>query len=125
MGGDDVVLQIEVPPELFAAYKLPTPAAGLALRPLVDLLGRIETPARIGVHLCLGDFHNEAIVHPKALDKMAAFSIGMIERWPARHTLDFVHVPLAERTLTIAVLLIAIVQIVVSRPRAPNEEAEV
>jgi hypothetical protein len=96
MAGDDVVLQIEVPPELFAAYKLPTPAVGLALRPLIDLLQRIETPARIGVHLCLGDFHNEAIVHPKALDKMVAFTSGMIERWPARHTLDFVHVPLAE-----------------------------
>ncbi len=96
MAGDDVVLQIEVPPEMFAAYMLPTRGVGLALRPLVDLLARIETPARIGVHLCLGDFHNEAIVHPKALDKMVAFANGMVQRWPARHTLDFVHVPLAE-----------------------------
>jgi hypothetical protein len=33
----------------------------------------------------------------------------------------FVDVPLAERALTIAVLVIAIVQIIVSRPRAPRE----
>jgi hypothetical protein len=36
----------------------------------------------------------------------------------------FFTVPLAERVLTIAVLLIAIVQIVVSRPRSPAEEQE-
>ena len=97
MAGDDVVLQIEVPPEMFAAFKLPTRGRGASHCDRSSTCWqRIETPARIGVHLCLGDFHNEAIVHPKALDKMVAFANGMVQRWPARHTLDFVHVPLAE-----------------------------
>ncbi len=34
----------------------------------------------------------------------------------------FAHVPLGERVLTIVVLIIAIVQIVVSRPRAPADD---
>jgi len=36
----------------------------------------------------------------------------------------FFYVPIAERVLTIVVLLIAIVQIIVSRPRAPSYEDE-
>ena len=96
LAGDDVVLQLEVPPELFAAYKLPSRAVGLALRPIVDLLAKITTPARIGVHLCLGDFHNEALVHPRSLDKMVLFTNRLAAMWPSRHTLAFVHLPFAE-----------------------------
>jgi len=40
---------------------------------------------------------------------------------PSGATASFFYVPIAERTLTIAVLLIAIVQIIVSRPHVPTE----
>ena len=94
--GHDVVIQIEVPPELYAAYKLPRPLIGLALRPILDLLSKINPGAQIGMHLCLGDFHNEALVHPKTLGKMVAFSNKLVAAWPSQHTLAYVHYPFAE-----------------------------
>ena len=92
----DAIIQIEVPPELYAAYKLPTPLLGLALRPILDLLNKITPGAQIGIHLCLGDFHNEALVHPKTLDKMVAFSNRLVDGWPQQHQLAYVHYPFAE-----------------------------
>ncbi len=97
--GNDVVIQIEVPPELYAAYKLPTFLVGLALKPIQDLLGKITHGAQIGIHLCLGDFHNEALVHAKTLDKMVAFSNQLVREWPAQHTLVYMHYPFAEGSL--------------------------
>lgn len=94
--GSDVLVQIEVPPELYAAYKLPTPLMGLALRPILDLLRKIKSGAQIGMHLCLGDFHNEALVHPRTLGKMVAFSNRLVAQWPAQHRLAYVHYPFAE-----------------------------
>ncbi len=94
--GHDVIVQVEVPPELYAAYKLPTPLMGLALRPIQDLLAKITPGAQIGIHLCLGDFHNEALVHPKTLDKMVAFSNRLVEAWPQQHKLAYIHYPFAE-----------------------------
>ena len=94
--GHDVVIQLEVPPELYAAYKLPRPLVGLALRPILDLLSKINPGAQIGMHLCLGDFHNEALVHPKTLSKMVTFSNRLVQAWPAEHTLAYVHYPFAE-----------------------------
>lgn len=94
--GHDVVIQLEVPPELYAAYKLPTPLMSLALLPIQDLLKKINPGAQIGIHLCLGDFHNEALVHPKTLHKMVAFSNQLVQKWPTQHTLTYVHYPFAE-----------------------------
>lgn len=94
--GDDVLVQVEVPPELYAAHMLPSPLLGLAQLPLMNFLGKVRAGARIGVHLCLGDFHNEALIHPKALDTMAAFSNRLVERWPGQHRLAYIHYPLAE-----------------------------
>ncbi|GAB4025913.1 hypothetical protein GCM10028809_08410 [Spirosoma gilvum] len=94
--GNDLLIQIEVPPELYAAYKLPTPLMGLALRPILDLLTKISPGAQIGMHLCLGDFHNHALVHPKTLGKMVAFSNRLVEAWPQQHSLAYIHYPLAE-----------------------------
>jgi hypothetical protein len=94
--GTDVLVQIEVPPELYAAYKLPAPLMGLALRPILDLLGKLTPGAQIGIHLCLGDFHNEALVHPRTLGKMVAFSNRLVAAWPTQHTLAYVHYPFAE-----------------------------
>lgn len=94
--GHDVLIQIEVPPELYAAYKLPDFLLGMALLPIKDLLGKISPGTHIGMHLCLGDFHNEALVHPKTLGKMVAFSNRLVAQWPAQHTLAYVHYPFAE-----------------------------
>ncbi|SOD97818.1 hypothetical protein [Spirosoma fluviale] len=94
--GDDLIIQIEVPPELYAAYKLPAPLMGLALLPILNLLNKIVPGAQIGMHLCLGDFHNEALVHPKTLGKMVAFSNALAQAWPQQHKLAYVHYPFAE-----------------------------
>jgi hypothetical protein len=94
--GHDVIVQLEVPPELYAAYMLPTPLIGFALKPIKDLLSKINPGAQIGIHLCLGDFHNHALVHPKTLGKMVAFSNKLVEEWPSQHTLAYIHYPLAE-----------------------------
>jgi hypothetical protein len=94
--GDDVIIQVEVPPEVYLAYLLPTPLMRLAMWPIRDLLGKITPGATVGMHLCLGDFHNEAIIHPKTLGKMVAFSDRMVESWPSAHTLAYIHYPLAE-----------------------------
>lgn len=94
--GDDMIIQLEVPPELYAAYMLPRPLMGLALRPIFDLLRKITSGARIGIHLCLGDFHNEALVHPKTLQKMVEFSNRLVAQWPNTHRLAYIHYPLAE-----------------------------
>ena len=96
VASDRLVVQIEVPPELYAAYMLPKPLMGLALRPIHDLLSKITPGAEIGMHLCLGDFRNEAVVHPKTLEKMVAFSNRLVETWPARHKLAYMHYPFAE-----------------------------
>ena len=94
--GDDVIVQLEVPPELYAAYKLPLPLMGLGLRPILDLLSKIKPGAQIGMHLCLGDFHNEALVHPRTLGRMVAFSNRLVAAWPQQHRLVYVHYPFAE-----------------------------
>jgi hypothetical protein len=94
--GSDMIVQIEVPPELYAAYKLPATLMRLALLPINDLLGKITPGAQIGIHLCLGDFHNEALVHPKTLRKMVDFSNRLVQAWPTYHTLSYVHYPFAE-----------------------------
>lgn len=97
--GSDLIVQIEVPPELYAAYKLPAPLMNLALLPINDLLRKITPGAQIGIHLCLGDFHNEALVHPKTLRKMVDFSNRLVQAWPTYHTLSYVHYPFAEGVL--------------------------
>ncbi|UFH52144.1 hypothetical protein [Spirosoma sp. KNUC1025] len=94
--GHDVLIQIEVPPELYAAYMLPSPLMSLALIPIKDLLSKINPGAQIGMHLCLGDFHNEALVHPKTLTKMVSFSNRLVDEWPSQHTLAYIHYPFAE-----------------------------
>jgi hypothetical protein len=97
--GDDLIVQIEVPPELYVAYKLPGFLLDLALRPILDLLAKLRPGARIGVHLCLGDFHRESLLRPKTLDKMVAFSNRLVEKWRRAQQLLYVHFPFAEGRL--------------------------
>jgi hypothetical protein len=94
--GGDLIVQVEVPPEVFAAHALPAPFMGLALRPIHDLLRRLEPGARVGVHLCLGDFHNQALVHARTPERLVRFVNRLAASWPAQHQLEYVHVPLAE-----------------------------
>lgn len=94
--GDDLIVQLELPPEVYAAYLLPKPLHRLALRSVLDLVGKITPGAQIGLHLCLGDLRNEAVVHPKTLDKLVAFSNRLAAAWPATHRLVYVHYPFAE-----------------------------
>lgn len=94
--GEELLVQLEVPPELYAAYLLPSPLSNLAVLPIRDLLRKIDPGARIGIHFCFGDFHNLALVHPKTLRRMTALSNRLTASWPARHKLEYVHYPLAE-----------------------------
>ncbi|MCB0165899.1 MAG: hypothetical protein KDI79_16825 [Anaerolineae bacterium] len=94
--GDDVLIQIEVPPELFAAYHFPDMIDLLALAPIYDLLSKIEAGAQIGIHLCLGDFHNQALNHVDSLTPMVDFSNRLVDGWPEQHRLQYIHYPLAE-----------------------------
>lgn len=92
----DVRFQLEVPGELAMAYRLPKFAVDLALRTVVGLADQIEAGAGFGIHLCLGDLNNEALIKADSLDKMVHFSNRLMARWPGQHRLEYVHVPLAE-----------------------------
>lgn len=94
--GDDVIVQLELPPELYAATLLPGPLRRLALWPVHDLLRKLRPGAQIGLHLCLGDFRNEALIHPKTLATMVAYSNLLVETWPDAHRLCYIHYPFAE-----------------------------
>jgi hypothetical protein len=94
--GGDVIVQIELPPELYAAGMLPAPLRNLALRPVHDILSKITPGAQIGIHLCLGDFRNEALIHPKTLATLVDYSNRLVESWPRAHRLMYIHYPFAE-----------------------------
>jgi hypothetical protein len=94
--GDDVIIQLELPPELYAATLLPGPLRRLALWPVQDILKKIRPGAQIGIHLCLGDFRNEALIHPKTLATLVDYSNLLVETWPSTQRLAYIHYPLAE-----------------------------
>ena len=94
--GDDVIIQLELPPELYAAGLLPGPLRRLALWPVHDILKKLRSGAQIGIHLCLGDFRNEALTHPKTLATMVDYSNLLVETWPGAHRLKYIHYPFAE-----------------------------
>jgi|HigsolmetaAR202D_1030399.scaffolds.fasta_scaffold00359_16 hypothetical protein len=94
--GQDVLFQIKVPTELYAAYLLPSWLICEPLRPIIDLLELIEPGARIGIHLCIGDFHTKALSWTKGIQKMVDFSNWLVASWPIQHQLEYIHFPLAE-----------------------------
>lgn len=93
--GQDVLFQIEVPTELYAAYLLPSWLICEPLRPIIDLLELIEPGARIGIHLCIGGFHTKALGYAKGIQKMVDFSNWLVASWPTQHQLEYIHFPLA------------------------------
>jgi hypothetical protein len=94
--GQDVLFQIEVPTELYAAYLLPTWLISQPLRPIIDLLEQIEPGARIGIHLCIGSFQSKALASSNSIQKMVDFSNWLVASWPVKHQLEYIHFPLAE-----------------------------
>lgn len=93
---DDVIIQIEVPAEVAMAYRLPNFMMNLALMSIFNLVKKINAPAKIGFHLCLGDLNNEALTHAKTLDKMVLFSNKLVDGWLPEYELVYMHYPLAE-----------------------------
>jgi hypothetical protein len=50
----------------------------------------------VGVHICLGDLNNEALVRAKTLEKLVDFSNKLVKNWPQDHPPVYIHYPLAE-----------------------------
>lgn len=93
--GDDVVIQLEAPPEVYAAYNLPEMMEPLSLGPILDVVNRIKPGARIGIHLCLGDLHNMPLMQLDRVQPLVELSNRLIERWPRDRELVYMHYPLA------------------------------
>jgi hypothetical protein len=93
--GDDIVVQIELPPEVYAAFKMPEMMEPLSLGPVLDLVSRITPGARLGLHLCVGDLHNEALLQLDSLQPLVEYSNRLVERWPKDRELVYMHYPLA------------------------------
>lgn len=93
--GDDVVIQLEAPPEVYAAYNLPQMMEPLSLGPILDIVNRIKPGARIGIHLCLGDLHNMPLMQLDRLQPLVDLSNRLVERWPRDRELVYMHYPLA------------------------------
>ena len=92
----DLVFQVEVPGEMAMAYKLPPQAAKVATRTVMSFVRQVKPKAGFGIHLCFGDLNNKALIDASSLQKMVAFSNSIVDQWPSTHTLDYIHVPLAE-----------------------------
>jgi hypothetical protein len=46
--------------------------------------------------LCFGDLNNKAGIDASSLTKLVSFTNSIIDQWPSSHTLDYIHVRLAE-----------------------------
>jgi hypothetical protein len=93
--GDDVVIQLEMPPETYAAFELPAMMNEISIAPTWDMVGKIDPGAQIGLHLCLGDLRNIALLQPQDLTPLVELSNRLVEGWPEGRTLVYVHYPLA------------------------------
>ncbi len=96
VGGDDVVVQVEVPFEMMMAGQLPRFAIGLPAGFVTSLIERFPTGTRVGLHLCCGDLNNEAVMRLNVERMLVDFSKALLERWPQGRKLEYVHFPLAE-----------------------------
>lgn len=98
----DVLFQIELPIELVFVSKMPAflqPAMGrLLAKGVLQLVSAAPAGTRFGIHLCLGDLNNQALGSMSTTAPLVALANALISRWPARQTLEYVHVPLAAGT---------------------------
>ena len=96
---DDLVIQIEIPGELKMASTLPSFLIGLSTRGIFSLIKKLDKSANIGIHICLGDLNNIALINPKNLKKLVKFSNHLVQKWPSGYKLKYIHFPLAEASI--------------------------
>ncbi len=95
LGAENLLFQIEAPAEVMAAHKLPKPLVRLTLRPILNLVKRLDPQVPIGIHLCFGDLNNESPFTPKSADRLVYFAQQLINRWPSSHSMAYIHLPFA------------------------------
>tara|TARA_Y100000389_G_C17385940_1_gene477035 strand:+ start:108 stop:1178 length:1071 start_codon:yes stop_codon:yes gene_type:complete len=93
---DDLLVQIEIPGELKMATLLPSLIIGLSTRGIFSLIRRFDINVEIGLHICLGDLNNIALIKAKNLKKLVRFTNHIIKHWPSGYKLNYIHIPLAE-----------------------------
>ena len=93
---DDLLVQIEIPGELKMATLLPSLLIGLSTRGIFSLIRRLDKNIEIGLHICLGDLNNIALIKAKNLNKLVKFANHLIKHWPSGYKLNYIHIPLAE-----------------------------
>ncbi|MDQ2812428.1 MAG: hypothetical protein M3Z75_11300 [Actinomycetota bacterium] len=97
--GDDVLFQIEVPVELVLLARAPSrlrPALAVLLaRRIAALAQGAPEGARFGIHLCLGDMNHQALGRISDASPLVLLANAVVNRWPARRPLEYVHAPLA------------------------------
>ena len=100
LGGDDVVLQLEIPAETLLVAKAPpglrSIVAAAAARSVANIVARLPRGAGMGVHLCFGSLHNQPGARPRSTAPMVALANAIVRRWPAGRELVFVHIPMAD-----------------------------
>jgi hypothetical protein len=94
--GDDVIIQLEVPIEMGLAQRLPRFLMRWPVGMLVSLVDRIDARARLGVHMCLGDLHNKALLKLDMKGLIVRFANRLAASWPSDRRLEYVHFPFAE-----------------------------
>lgn len=98
-GGDDVLVQLEVPAELVFVARAPRRLQAVVAAPLARGIVRLVQAApegvRFGVHLCLGDLQHQALGRMRDLSPLVALAGALARRWPAGRPLEYVHTPLA------------------------------
>jgi hypothetical protein len=93
---EDLLVQIEIPGELKMATMLPGFLIGLSTRGIFSLIRKLDRNVEIGLHICLGDLNNIALIKAKNLKKLVKFTNHLIKHWPSGYKLNYVHIPLAE-----------------------------
>ena len=95
VGAENLLFQIEAPAEVIAAHKLPKPLVRLTLRPILNLVRRLDPQVPIGIHMCFGDLNNESPFAPKSADRLVYFAQQLVNRWPSSHSMAYIHMPFA------------------------------
>jgi hypothetical protein len=95
-GGDDVIIQVEVPIEMGVADRLPGFLSWIPAKAALSLIKRFHSGARVGIHICLGDLNNTSLVPLTSVTAMVRFSSSLVSRWPSHLVLEYIHYPLAE-----------------------------
>jgi hypothetical protein len=95
----EVVFQVEMPAELVLLARVPGPArrllAGRLAGGVLDLVRRSPAGTRWGLHLCLGDLGNRALLSPRDAAPLTVLANALADGWPEGRELRWLHVPLA------------------------------